>query len=115
VAGLQICGGRWIPTLWITEKRGIYSNSGPDFTIHVLTVLPVMAGCWRHRERIALKSVIRPYPSRGSSLRYLKGRLCLDESGYEVVEVGGVDVANGDDAEVGCGGGVEGEASAGVR
>ena len=33
--------------------------------------------------------------------------------GYEIVEVGGVDVADGDDAEVGCGGGVEGEAGAG--
>jgi hypothetical protein len=33
--------------------------------------------------------------------------------GPEDVEVGGVDVADGDDAQVGCGGGVEGEACAG--
>jgi hypothetical protein len=26
-----------------TEKGGLYSNSGRDFTIHVLAVLPVMA------------------------------------------------------------------------
>jgi hypothetical protein len=32
------CGGRWNPTLWITENRELYSNSRPDFIIHVLTV-----------------------------------------------------------------------------
>src|ERR1700730_5061890 len=95
---------RWNPTLWITEKGGLYSNSGPDFTIHDLTVLPAMAGCWYHRERIALRIVNILCPSSGPSLRYLKGLLCLDESGHEVVEVGGVDVADSDDAQVGCGG-----------
>ena len=105
---------RWNPTLWITEKGGLYSNSGPDFTIHVLTVLPVMAGCWYHRELVALRIVKILYPSRGPSLRYLRGLLCLDESGHEVVEVGGVDVADGDYAEVRGGCRVEGEACAGA-
>jgi hypothetical protein len=59
--------------------------------------------------------VMRPYPSCGFSLRYLKGRLCLDEGGYEVVEVSGVDVADGDDAQVGCVGGAEVEAGEGAR
>jgi hypothetical protein len=36
--------------------------------------------------------------------------LCLDQSGHEDVDVGWVDVADGDDAQVCCGGGVEGEA-----
>src|ERR1700733_7867981 len=58
---------------------------------------------------------MRRYSSRGFSLRYLKGCLCRDQRGDEVVEVGGVDVADGNDAKVGCGGGVEGEAGAGVR
>jgi hypothetical protein len=58
---------------------------------------------------------MRRYPSPGFLLRYLKGRLCLDESGYEVVEVGWVDVADGDDAQVGCGGGAEVEAGEGGR
>ena len=58
---------------------------------------------------------MRRYPSRGFSLRYLKGCLCLDHCGDEVVEVGGVDVADSNDAKVGCGGGVEGEACAVVR
>jgi hypothetical protein len=44
---------------------------------------------------------------------WLGGFLCLNQSGKEVVEVGGVDVADGDDAQVRCGGGVEGEACAG--
>jgi hypothetical protein len=39
--------------------------------------------------------------------------LRLNDGGQEVVEVGGFDVADGDDAQVGCGGGVEGEACAG--
>jgi hypothetical protein len=106
---------RWNPTLWITEKGGLYSNSGPDFTIHVLTVLPVMTGCWYHRERVALRIVKILYPSRGPSLRYLRGLLCLDESGHEVVEVGGVDVADSDHAQIGCGGGAEVEAGEGAR
>ena len=38
--------------------------------------------------------------------------MCLDERRYEIVEVGWVDVADGDDAQVWCGGGVEGEAGA---
>jgi hypothetical protein len=63
---------RWNPTLWITEKGELYSNSGPDFTIHVLTVLPVMAGCWYHRERIALRIVTILYPSRGPHFDILR-------------------------------------------
>jgi hypothetical protein len=47
------------------------------------------------------------YPSRGLSLRYLKGRLGLDERCYKVVEVGSVNVADGDDLQVRCGGGVD--------
>jgi hypothetical protein len=43
----------------------------------------------------------------------LGGLLCLNQSGYEIVEVGWVDVADRDDAQVWCGGGVEGEACAG--
>jgi hypothetical protein len=39
--------------------------------------------------------------------------LRLDQSGHEDVEVGWVDVADGDDAQVWCGGCVEGEACAG--
>ncbi len=39
--------------------------------------------------------------------------MCLNQRRYEVVEVGRVDVADGDDAQVWCGGGVEGEACAG--
>jgi hypothetical protein len=39
--------------------------------------------------------------------------LRLDHGGQEVVEVGGVDVADCDDAQVWCGGGVEGETGAG--
>jgi hypothetical protein len=38
--------------------------------------------------------------------------LRLNERCQEVVQVGRVDVADGDDAQVGCGGGVEGEACA---
>jgi hypothetical protein len=38
----------------------------------------------------------------------------LNERGYEVIEVGGVDVTDGDDAEVWGGGGAEGEAGASV-
>ena len=45
---------------------------------------------------------------------WLDRLLGLDQRGYEVVEVGGVDVANRDDAQVWCGGGMEGEAGAGV-
>jgi hypothetical protein len=74
-----------------------------------------MAGCWYHRERIALRIVKILYPSSGPSLRYLKGLLCLDESGHEVIEVGGVDVADSYDAQVGCGGGAEVEAGEGAR
>lgn len=55
---------------------------------------------------------MRRYPSRGFSLRYLKGRLYLYENGDEVVEFGGVDVADGDEAQVGGGGGAEVEACA---
>jgi len=44
---------------------------------------------------------------------YLDRLLCLDQSGHEDVEVGWVDVDDGDDAQVGCGGGVEGKACAG--
>jgi hypothetical protein len=73
-----------------------------------------MAGCWYHRERIALRIVKILYPSSGPSLRYLKGLLCLDESGHEVIEVGGVDVADSYDAQVGCGGGAEVEAGEGA-
>jgi len=40
--------------------------------------------------------------------------LCLDERGYEFIEVGGVYVADGDEAEIWGGCGVEGEAGAGV-
>jgi hypothetical protein len=39
--------------------------------------------------------------------------VCVNQSGYEVVEVGWVDVADGDDVQVWCSGGVEGEAWAG--
>lgn len=53
-----------------------------------------------------------PNPSRGLSLRYLKEGLCLDQRADEVVEVDGVDVADSDDSQVGCGGGMEGEACA---
>src|SRR5947209_4683360 len=67
-----------------------------------------MARCLYHRERIALRFVMRRYRSGGFLLRYLKGRLYLDESGQEIVEVGWVDVADRDDAQVGCGGGAEG-------
>ena len=45
----------------------------------------------------------------------LHGRLCSNQSGYEEIEVGRVDVADGDDAEVWCGGGLEGEACVGAR
>ncbi len=44
---------------------------------------------------------------------WLDGFLCLNEGRQEVVEVGWVDVADGDDAQVGCGGGVVGEGCAG--
>ena len=44
----------------------------------------------------------------------LDGFLCLDERRYEVIEVGGVDVADGDDAEIWCGGSADGEAGAGA-
>ena len=44
----------------------------------------------------------------------LPGQLCLNQGRYEEIEVGWVDVADGDDAEVWRGGGVEGEACAGV-
>jgi hypothetical protein len=43
----------------------------------------------------------------------LERLLRLDQSGHEDVEVGWVDVADGDDAQVWCGGCVEGEACAG--
>jgi hypothetical protein len=103
------------PTLWITEKGELYSNSGRDFTTHVLTVIPDMAACLYHRERIALRFVMRRHPFGGFLLRCLKGCLYLDESGQELVEVGWVDVADADDAQVGCGGGAEGEADEGAR
>ncbi len=45
----------------------------------------------------------------------LRGRLCVNQGGYEEIKVGWVDVADGDDAEVWCGGGLQGEACAGVR
>ena len=51
-----------------------------------------------------------PLSSGGFSLRYLKGCLCLDQCGDEIVEVSGVDVADSDDVKVGCGSGVDGEA-----
>ena len=47
-------------------------------------------------------------------LRLLWCRLCGNHSGQEVVEFGWVDVAHSDDAEIWCGGGVEGEAGAGA-
>ena len=43
----------------------------------------------------------------------LDGLLCLDQSGHEDVEVGWVDVADGDDAQVWVWCCVEGEACAG--
>ena len=42
----------------------------------------------------------------------LRGRLCVNQGGYEEIEVGWVDVADGNDAEVWCGGGLQGEACA---
>jgi hypothetical protein len=39
--------------------------------------------------------------------------LCIGQSGHEDVEVGWDDVADGDYAQIGCGGGMEGEACAG--
>ena len=47
--------------------------------------------------------------------RLLRGRLRPHQSSYQRIEVGWVDVADGDDVEVWRGGGVEGEACAGVR
>ncbi len=44
----------------------------------------------------------------------LRGRLCSNQGGYEEIEVGWVDVADSNDAKIGCGGGVEGEACAGA-
>jgi hypothetical protein len=44
----------------------------------------------------------------------ITGALRLNQNGHEVVEVGGVDVADRDDTEVGRGGGAEGEACAGA-
>ena len=44
----------------------------------------------------------------------LRGRLCVNQGGHEEIKVGWVDVADGDDAEVWCGGGLQGEACAGA-
>ena len=46
--------------------------------------------------------------------RCLDGLLRLDENGQEVVELGWVDVADGDDAQVWCGGGVKVESCSGA-
>jgi hypothetical protein len=45
----------------------------------------------------------------------LSGRLCLNQRRYEKIEVGWIDVADSNDAQVGGGGGVDGEARAGAR
>jgi len=45
----------------------------------------------------------------------LSRRLCLNQRRYEKIEVGWIDVADGNDAQVMGGGGVEGEARAGAR
>ena len=52
------------------------------------------------------------YPLECWILFYLYGFLRLDQSGYEIVEVGRFDVADGDNAQVWCTGGVERESCA---
>jgi hypothetical protein len=42
--------------------------------------------------------------------RMLHGRLCLDQCGYEKIQLGRVDVADGDDTQIRSGSGVEVEA-----
>jgi len=60
--------------------------------------------------RLRAHEIMAPEVVRTSRLR---GRLCLDKNRYEVAEVGWVDVADGDDAEIWCSGGVDSEACSG--
>jgi hypothetical protein len=62
------------------------------------------------------RSASKAYGLNGLMVRAQSpGRLCPNQGRYEKIEVGWVDVAYGDDAQVWCRGGVEGEACAGAR
>lgn len=62
--------------------------------------------------RLLAHEVIAPDMVRTSRL---KGRLCPNQSRYEEIKIGRVYVADCNDAQIGCGGGVDGESCASSR
>lgn len=60
-------------------------------------------------------TVLENIGDREGVTRPLRGRLRLHQSSYQRIEIGGVDVADGDDAEVLRRGGVDGKSRAGAR
>jgi hypothetical protein len=96
-----------------TEKGGLYSNSGQGSTIRMLPYCRSWPRASTTERIVEVRD--EPNPSRGFSLRYLKGCLCLDQCGDEILEVSGVDVADRDDTQLGCGGGAEVEAGESAR
>src|ERR1700678_1573917 len=61
----------------------------------------------------SVRSITEDQAPAYDQLFALCGRLCSNQSGYEEIEVGWVDVADGDDAQVWCGGGLQGKAGMG--
>src|SRR3984885_3504382 len=55
------------------------------------------------------------FSSTRARTQLLGGRLCPHQSGYQRIEIGGVDVADGDDAELLRRGRVDGKSGAGAR
>jgi hypothetical protein len=97
-------------TKFVIDLDGIFSG----------VLLPRIESAWTKkvaqmaaRLTIELEAQVRVDCEIVGGIRFWSGGfLCLDQSGYEVVEVGGVDVADSDDLQVWCGCGVEGKAGA---
>src|SRR5579862_2062386 len=81
-----------------------------SFSLLVLTERP-------HRTRLFLKKsrTSLPCPVQSRSENALSGRLYPNQSSYKSIEIGGVDVADGDDPEVVGRGGVNRESRSSAR